>query len=316
MIERHGELFLNRVFTPREIEYCSSRKAATQHYAGRWAAKEAILKALGTGLGARYPVARYGDSQRRGRQALAWPWAAVPARCASSWGLPTCMISISHCRTHATAFAVAVGADGETDPTRGIAIRVPDANSSDRRRLTRSRLAGRRPQARSLRCMPFRLRSRLGIDWRRFSARFFFAAVFLRGLLGGWLSSSASSSRPPSSRRSSSCVGWLAWSSLRGPFGQQLDGLLERQLLGRRTFGQRGVGRAVGDVRAVAPVEQLDRLAGHRRGFEDLRAVPAAPPAAGRASWAGPAAASASSSVTSSGDRSAGSDRVSAPHLT
>jgi holo-[acyl-carrier protein] synthase len=41
MIERHGELFLRRVYTTREIEYCSARKAATQHYAGRWAAKEA-----------------------------------------------------------------------------------------------------------------------------------------------------------------------------------------------------------------------------------------------------------------------------------
>jgi len=49
MIERHGEIFLTRVYTPREIEYCSSRKAATQHYAGRWAAKEAVLKAMGTG---------------------------------------------------------------------------------------------------------------------------------------------------------------------------------------------------------------------------------------------------------------------------
>src|SRR5215470_13437561 len=49
MIERHGELFLARVYTQHEIEYCSARKAATQHYAGRWAAKEAILKALGTG---------------------------------------------------------------------------------------------------------------------------------------------------------------------------------------------------------------------------------------------------------------------------
>jgi holo-[acyl-carrier protein] synthase len=49
MIERHGELFITRVFTDHEIEYCSSRKAATQHYAGRWAAKEAVLKALGTG---------------------------------------------------------------------------------------------------------------------------------------------------------------------------------------------------------------------------------------------------------------------------
>ena len=49
MIERHGEQFINRVYTPDEIQYCSSRKAATQHYAGRWAAKEAVMKALGTG---------------------------------------------------------------------------------------------------------------------------------------------------------------------------------------------------------------------------------------------------------------------------
>jgi len=38
-----------RVYTDAEIEYCTARKAATQHYAGRWAAKEAVLKALGTG---------------------------------------------------------------------------------------------------------------------------------------------------------------------------------------------------------------------------------------------------------------------------
>src|SRR6476620_6398876 len=49
MIERHGELFIGRVYTPFEIDYCNARKAATQHFAGRWAAKEAILKALGTG---------------------------------------------------------------------------------------------------------------------------------------------------------------------------------------------------------------------------------------------------------------------------
>src|SRR6185436_4904125 len=49
MIERHGELFLMRVYTRHEIEYCSARKSANQHYAGRWAAKEAVLKALGTG---------------------------------------------------------------------------------------------------------------------------------------------------------------------------------------------------------------------------------------------------------------------------
>ena len=48
LIQRHGELFITRVYTPAEIEYCSSRPAATQHYAGRWAAKEAVVKALGT----------------------------------------------------------------------------------------------------------------------------------------------------------------------------------------------------------------------------------------------------------------------------
>ncbi len=51
MIERHGELFVNRVYTPEEIKYCQSRKLATQHFTGRWAAKEAILKVLGTGWG-------------------------------------------------------------------------------------------------------------------------------------------------------------------------------------------------------------------------------------------------------------------------
>src|SRR5688572_10702029 len=49
MIEKHGELFLERVFTPREMRYCQARKHATEHFAGRWAAKEAILKCLGTG---------------------------------------------------------------------------------------------------------------------------------------------------------------------------------------------------------------------------------------------------------------------------
>jgi len=46
MIERHGELFIGRVYTPHEIQYCQSRKQATQHFAGRWAAKEAVLKVL------------------------------------------------------------------------------------------------------------------------------------------------------------------------------------------------------------------------------------------------------------------------------
>lgn len=49
MLEKHGNTFINRVYTKQEIEYCSNRAAASQHFAGRWAAKEAVLKVLGTG---------------------------------------------------------------------------------------------------------------------------------------------------------------------------------------------------------------------------------------------------------------------------
>ena len=44
--------FLERVFTEREREYCSRQKYSAQHYAGRFAAKEAVLKAIGTGWSA------------------------------------------------------------------------------------------------------------------------------------------------------------------------------------------------------------------------------------------------------------------------
>ena len=110
MIERHGELFLTRVYTPLEIEYCSARKASTQHYAGRFAAKEAVLKALGTGwtrglhwrdievqneLGGK-PNVKLGGGARDLCEKL---------------GISEILISISHCRTHATAYALAVGND-------------------------------------------------------------------------------------------------------------------------------------------------------------------------------------------------------------
>ena len=48
-IERHGERFLARVFTPAEIAYCRSHKDCSERFAARFAAKEAAMKALGTG---------------------------------------------------------------------------------------------------------------------------------------------------------------------------------------------------------------------------------------------------------------------------
>jgi holo-[acyl-carrier protein] synthase len=113
MIERHGELFINRVYTQHEIQYCQSRKLATQHYAGRWAAKEAVLKALGTGW-------RKGISWRDieirnepgGRPTVALRGGARDV--VEQLGITAMLISISHCRSHATAYALAQG--GEPRP--------------------------------------------------------------------------------------------------------------------------------------------------------------------------------------------------------
>lgn len=51
-IARHGTHFLHRVFTEREIAYCSKMRTPGPHYAARFAAKEAVSKAFGTGIGA------------------------------------------------------------------------------------------------------------------------------------------------------------------------------------------------------------------------------------------------------------------------
>ena len=50
MIERHAEHFLNRCFTPFEIEYANRHRDSAVRFAGRWAAKEAVVKVLGTGF--------------------------------------------------------------------------------------------------------------------------------------------------------------------------------------------------------------------------------------------------------------------------
>lgn len=49
-IERYGERFLNRVFTPNEISYCRRKRNSAESFAARFAAKEAAAKALGTGI--------------------------------------------------------------------------------------------------------------------------------------------------------------------------------------------------------------------------------------------------------------------------
>jgi holo-[acyl-carrier protein] synthase len=108
MIEQHGELFLRRVYTEREIRYCQARKHAIEHFAGRWAAKEAILKAIGTGWsrGLSWTDLEVRNSSSGRPRVLV---RAGAKEAALERGIGDILISISHCRTYATAYALALG---------------------------------------------------------------------------------------------------------------------------------------------------------------------------------------------------------------
>jgi len=110
MIERHGELFTDRVYTDLENEYCSSRKAAVLHYAGRWCAKEAILKAIGTGW---VRGITWRDMEIRNDEA-GRPTVAIRGgvkEVVERLGIAKLHISISHSDHYATATAIAEGRD-------------------------------------------------------------------------------------------------------------------------------------------------------------------------------------------------------------
>lgn len=96
-----------RVFTPRELAYCDRRRRTGEHLAGRWAAKEAVLKSLGTGMGPRMEwtdIEVVNDRNGRPRVRLYGEVEAV----ARSLGMHHIEISLSHSGGLAVAHAVLV----------------------------------------------------------------------------------------------------------------------------------------------------------------------------------------------------------------
>ena len=108
MIEKHEDAFLNRVFTGNEISYCGQRKAFAQHYTGRFAAKEAILKALGTGWAKGILWTDIEVVNEPGGKPIVNLTGQAKA-ISDSLGIAQMLISISHCEDYAVAFATAVG---------------------------------------------------------------------------------------------------------------------------------------------------------------------------------------------------------------
>ncbi len=105
-IERHGERFLRRVFTEAELDYCRGKKRRLEHLAGRFAAKEAVLKVLGTGWQGGINWTDIEVTNEPSGQ----PRVRLSGRCrdiARRKRLGEILVSISHIETHAIASAVA-----------------------------------------------------------------------------------------------------------------------------------------------------------------------------------------------------------------
>ncbi len=106
-IERYGERFLRRVFTDQEAAYCARRRVPAVHFAGRFAAKEAAMKALGTGhsqgvLWRDVEVVRLGGPPLlRFHGGAATRFAAMGAR--------SSLLTITHTDTLAVAHAMVLG---------------------------------------------------------------------------------------------------------------------------------------------------------------------------------------------------------------
>ena len=102
-IEDIGKKFLNRVFTDKEIEYCESKKIQKyQHYAGRFAAKEAAFKAVSANLNDKYSVnwrdfEIINDEQGRPK---------INLKNINTENIENIDISISHCKLYAIANVV------------------------------------------------------------------------------------------------------------------------------------------------------------------------------------------------------------------
>ena len=108
MNDRHGDHFIERCFTAGEIEYSRRHRDSVVRFAGRWAAKEAVVKVLGTGF---VKGITFHDveviSLPSGQPSIQLSGEA--ADIASGIGIVEVRLTISHAREYATATAIGWG---------------------------------------------------------------------------------------------------------------------------------------------------------------------------------------------------------------
>lgn len=106
-IEKQGDLFLNRLFTEAEQEYCRRQKRPGMHFAARFAAKEAVSKALGTGIGGHAGWLEM-EVLRVDSGAPKMLFHGNAENFLKAEGIASVEVSLSHARDYAAANAVAI----------------------------------------------------------------------------------------------------------------------------------------------------------------------------------------------------------------
>jgi holo-[acyl-carrier protein] synthase len=106
-LSQFGDRFIDRIFTRKERTYCAKMRLPAPHYAARFAAKEAIAKAFGTGIGENL---NWTDTEIL-RDSLGKPYVVLSGAgqtFAAEKGITQVMISLSHTDHYAAAHAVAI----------------------------------------------------------------------------------------------------------------------------------------------------------------------------------------------------------------
>ncbi len=98
-LDRH---FIDKVFTEAEIAYCTAKHDAAQHFAARFAAKEAVSKALATGWSGSF---RWKDVEVT-NDLLGRPEVLLHGKLRDTLGNATVLVSLSHSQTHVVAMAI------------------------------------------------------------------------------------------------------------------------------------------------------------------------------------------------------------------
>jgi holo-[acyl-carrier protein] synthase len=106
-IRRHGDRFIEKIYQASEAEYCRKMKDPAPHFAVRFAAKEAVSKAFGTGFAGQF---KWKDIEVR-RKDTGEPFIVLhdgAAELAKRLGIASVLISLSHSQDYAVANAIVI----------------------------------------------------------------------------------------------------------------------------------------------------------------------------------------------------------------